>query len=70
MAAVLDLPGVVEHVPGDATGGIAGEPTLLDQRLALAGGAEDAQQVGADGVDRGAIAGGGLAGGGARSLRA
>src|SRR5260370_24997236 len=70
-AAVLDLPGVIEDVPGDAAGGVAGWPTsmrrlegrlgpILDERFPGRGLSQHLQQCRPDragaGVLRGEVA--------------
>src|SRR5204863_7783868 len=48
---VLDLPGVIEGVPGDTARGVAGGPALLAQRRAVAGPTEHVDEGGAQVVD-------------------
>ena len=44
-AAVLDLPGVVERVPGDPAGGVAGRPASAGERRAVRRLAEELEHV-------------------------
>src|SRR6266508_5150597 len=61
VAAVLDLPGVVEDVPGDPAGRVAGRPALRPRRRAVGGRAEHRDDVVAQRGDGGLVVDGRLA---------
>src|SRR5215469_3648655 len=61
LAPVLDLPGVVERVPGAAPGGETDRPAARHRRCPVAGPGEHRADIRPQRGDRGGVAGGGLA---------